>query len=71
MEEIEATINADKSFDEVHMLISEQSGLDPDEIKRRGSRKKRALGTVEDWMCLALVAREQGLDITSLASSLR
>lgn len=70
-EEIEAPINDDKSFDDVHMLISEQSGLDPDEIKRRCSRKKRALGTVEDWMCLALVAREQGLDITSLASSLR
>ncbi len=70
-EEFEAPMNEDKSFDEVHMLISEKSGLVPDEIKRRCSRKKRALGTVEDWMCLALVAREQGLDITSLASSLR
>ncbi len=71
VKEIKAPIYADQSIDEVHMLISDQSGLDPDEIKRRCSRKKRALGTVEDWMCLVLVAREQGLDITSLATSLR
>ena len=33
---------------------------------RRAQRKIRALGDVTLWMALALVAREQGLELTEL-----
>lgn len=61
----------EQNIDEFHLMISEQSGLEPQEVKRRCERKKRVLGTVEEWLCIALVAREQGLDVASLASNLR
>ena len=71
IEEKEQVEKNEQSIDEFHLMISEQSGLEPQEVKRRCDRKKRVLGTVEEWLCIALVAREQGLDVTALASNLR
>ncbi len=45
-------------------IISEKSGLEGKEVVRRAQRKRRSLGNVTLWMSLALVAREQGLDMT-------
>ena len=44
-------------------MIGEKSGLENKEVIRRAQRKRRALGQVTLWMALALVAREQGLDM--------
>ena len=53
------------------VVIAEATGLESKEIRRRCERKKRALGPVEDWFCLALLAREQGLDIAPLIDVIR
>jgi hypothetical protein len=49
-------------------LISHQSRLDNREVVRRAQRKRRSLGPVTLWMALALVAREQGLDMVEIVS---
>ena len=49
-------------------LISLRSKIDNREIVRRAQRKRRSLGTVTLWMALALVAREQGLDMVEIVS---
>ena len=51
-------------------LIATQSGLDNKEVVRSAQRKRRALGPVTLWMALALVAREQGLDMRSVSSAI-
>lgn len=50
--------------------ISRSSGLDRDEVQRRATRKQRALVHVTGWMALALVARDQGLDMESVIQAL-
>lgn len=49
-------------------LISHQSRLENREVVRRAQRKRRSLGPVTLWMALALVAREQGLDMIEIVS---
>jgi hypothetical protein len=49
-------------------LISHQSRLETREVVRRAQRKRRSLGPVTLWMALALVAREQGLDMVEIVS---
>ena len=51
-------------------IIASQSGLDNKEVVRRAQRKRRALGPVTFWMALALVAREQGLDMERVSSAI-
>ena len=51
-------------------LIASRSGLPNNEVVRRAQRKRRALGPVTLWMALALVAREQGLDMESVSSAI-
>ena len=51
-------------------LIASQSGLANNEVVRRAQRKRRALGPVTLWIALALVAREQGLDMESVSSAI-
>jgi hypothetical protein len=51
-------------------LIAEESGLANREVVRRAQRKRRALGPVTLWMALALVAREQGLDMERVAAAI-
>ena len=52
------------------MCIRDRSGLDNKEVVRRAQRKRRALGPVTLWMALALVAREQGLDMERVSSAI-
>ena len=51
-------------------IISSGSGLQNKEVLRRAQRKRRALGPVTLWMALALVAREQGLDMEEVVSAI-
>ena len=51
-------------------IISDESGLQSKEVLRRAQRKRRALGPVTLWMALALVAREQGLDMDEVVSAI-
>ena len=50
--------------------IARASGLDSEEVQRRAARKQRALVHVTGWMALALVARDQGLDMESVIQAL-
>ena len=49
-------------------LIARLSRLENREVVRRAQRKRRSLGPVTLWMALALVAREQGLDMVEIVS---
>ena len=51
-------------------FVAKQSKLELDEIDRRVQRKKSALSLVSIWMCIALVAREQGLEMKDITDSL-
>ena len=46
--------------------ISKESGLTQKEVVRRAQRKRRALGPVTLWFSLSLVAREQGLEMSTI-----
>ena len=50
--------------------IARASGLETEEVQRRATRKQRALVHVTGWMALALVARDQGLDMDSVIQAL-
>ena len=51
-------------------FIARSSGLSSEEVQRRAARKQRALQHVTSWMALALVAREQGLEMNSVIEAL-
>ncbi len=51
-------------------FIARSSGLSSEEVQRRAARKQRALLHVTAWMALALVAREQGLEMNSVIEAL-
>ena len=55
---------AEGSIPSLISIIGEKSGLDSKEVVRRAQRKRRALGHVTLWMSLALVARDQGLEMS-------
>ncbi len=61
---------AEGSIPSLIEIISSSSGLQNKEVLRRAQRKRRALGPVTLWMALALVAREQGLDMDAVASTI-
>ncbi len=63
--------NVEIDSDDSIVVIAEATGLERKEILRRCERKKRALGPVEDWFCLALLARERGLEISPLINIIR
>lgn len=48
--------------------IANKSKIENREVVRRAQRKRRSLGAVTLWMALALVAREQGLDMVEVSS---
>jgi len=50
--------------------ISRQTKIPIDEIERRSKRKQNALTYASNWLCLALIAREQGLEMEQIVSSL-
>ena len=51
-------------------MIADKSALENKEVMRRAQRKRRALGPVTLWMALALVAREQGLDMHDVITTI-
>jgi hypothetical protein len=56
----------DRAEDSIQALIahvSRKSGLEQREVVRRAQRKRSALGPVTLWMAVALLAREQRLDM--------
>jgi hypothetical protein len=55
--------------DNINVLInyvSKKSGLTKREVVRRSQRKRKALGPVTLWLCVSLLAREQGLDMEKI-----
>jgi hypothetical protein len=54
---------AEDSIQALIAHVSRKSGLDQREVVRRAQRKRRALGPVTLWMAIALLAREQSLDM--------
>ncbi len=51
-------------------FIARQSQLDLEEVERRARRKAKALTYASHWVCLALVAREQGLAMDDITAAL-
>ena len=51
-------------------FIAKQSQLEVEEVERRAQRKAKALTYASHWVCLALVAREQGLVMDDIAAAL-
>ena len=47
-------------------FIAKSSQIPVDEVERRAQRKQQALGYATQWMCLALVAREQNLSMKEI-----
>ena len=51
-------------------FIAKSSEISLEEVERRAQRKLGALGYATTWMCLALVAREQGLAMKEIIEAL-
>ncbi len=51
-------------------FIAKQSQLEIKEVERRAQRKAKALNYASHWICLALVAREQGLVMDDITAAL-
>ena len=61
---------AESSIPQLIGMIADKSALENKEVMRRAQRKRRALGPVTLWMALALVAREQGLDMHDVTTAI-
>ena len=61
---------AEGSIPQLIGIIADKSALENKEVIRRAQRKRRALGPVTLWMALALVAREQGLDMYEVTTAI-
>ena len=62
--------HAEGSIPGLIAMIADSSALTNKEVMRRAQRKRRALGPVTLWMTLALVARDQGVDMHEVASAI-
>lgn len=51
-------------------FIARTSGIDAAELNRRAERKQKAFRHVTPWLALALVAREQNLDMEAIVEAL-
>ena len=51
-------------------FIARQSEISIDEIERRAIRKQQALNYAAKWVCLALIAREQNLEMEQIIKAL-
>ena len=51
-------------------FIARTSGIDATELNRRAERKQKAFRHVTPWLALALVAREQNLDMEAIVEAL-
>ena len=55
--------NKDDVINKLINYVALNSGLSKREVRRRAERKRLALGPITVWMCIALLAREQGIDV--------
>ena len=60
----------EKLANRLKKYISRQTKIPIDEIERRTERKQKALTYASNWLCLALIAREQGLEMEQIVASL-
>ena len=60
----------EKLANRLKKFISRQTKISIDEIERRSERKQKALTYASNWLCLALIAMEQGLEMEQIVSSL-
>jgi hypothetical protein len=51
-------------------FIAKTSKIEIEEVERRANRKHKALAFATNWMCLALVAREQGIQMQEIVDAL-
>jgi hypothetical protein len=51
-------------------FIANTSKIEIEEVERRANRKQKALAIATNWMCLALVAREQGIQMQEIVDAL-
>ncbi len=51
-------------------FIAKTSKIEIEEVERRANRKHKALAVATNWMCLALVAREQGIQMQQIVDAL-
>ena len=51
-------------------FIANASKIEVEEVERRANRKHKALAVATNWMCLALVAREQGIQMQEIVDAL-
>ena len=50
--------------------ISRTAKISIEEIERRAERKQQALKYASNWLCLALIAREQNLPMEEIVAAL-
>ena len=51
-------------------FIARTSKIEIEEVERRANRKHKALAVATNWMCLSLVAREQGIQMQEIVDAL-
>lgn len=59
-----------KMSNRLKRFISKQAKLSNEEIERRLLRKQNALSYATEWLCLALIAREQNLEMEQIITAL-
>ena len=65
-----ATDPREKLSTRLAKYIARQTQISLDEIQRRAEKKQRALNYAANWMCLALIAREQNLEMKEIVKAL-
>ena len=60
----------EKLANRLKKYIARQSKIPLDEIERRTDRKQKALNYASNWLCLALIAREQNLEMEQIITAL-
>lgn len=60
----------DKLSKRLTKFIAKTSKIDVEEVERRANRKQKALAVATNWMCLALVAKEQGIQMQEIVDAL-
>jgi hypothetical protein len=60
----------DKLCKRLTKFIAKSSKINVEEVERRANRKQKALAVATNWMCLALVAKEQGIQMQEIVDAL-
>ena len=60
----------EKLANRLKKYIARKAKIPIDEIERRTERKQKALNYASNWLCLALIAREQNLEMEQIITAL-